>query len=198
MELSFDTTPVTLILLIVTIGASLAARPGSPAWEWMALVPIRMVKTREFHPLITSGLVHANGFHLLINMYVLFMFGRVMELTLGPKLFLLLYIVSLLCGSLWPFIKYRRHPAYIAVGASGAISGLLFGFSLIYPLEMIYLFFILPMPAFVFAILYVVYSIFAMKRIDDNIGHEAHLGGGLAGLIFTLVIRPDIITSLLG
>lgn len=197
MESSLSSAPATLILLVLTTGLSLFAFNSPGLWRFLALEPYRMIATKEYHAIITSGFVHAGFGHLLVNMLTLFFFGRVLETMLGGREFLLIYAVSLIAGSLWPLIKYRNRPDYIAIGASGAISGILFAFCLLDPLRKVYVFFALPMPAILFAVLYTAYSIYAMKRIQDNIGHEAHLAGALGGVVVTALLHPNAISNLI-
>lgn len=189
--LSFETSPTTLIIVVLTSIISIIAFGNESLWRFLALEPFRMKRSREYHALLTSGFVHGSYIHLFLNMYVLAMFGPSLELVLGSQTFLLVYAISLLVGSIYPFIKYRDNPTYVAIGASGAISGVVFGFCLFWPTSTLLLFFVLPLPAIVFAVAYVAYSVFAMKRAEDNIGHEAHLAGGVGGLLATMAFRPD-------
>ncbi len=197
MGLSFETTPVTLVLLVLTSLVTIVAFRNPGLYRFLALEPYRMVRNREYHGLATSGFLHANYVHLILNMYVLVIFGVHIERVLGSQWFLVLYVVALLVGSLYPLLKYRNEPSYIAIGASGAVSGVVFSFCLFWPLEMLYLFGVLPLPAILFALLYVGYSIFAMKRIEDNIGHEAHLAGAVGGLVTTMLVEPQSISIFL-
>ena len=189
--LSFETSPTSLIIVIATSVISIISFSNESLWRFLALEPYRMKRSREYHALLTSGLIHGNYIHLFLNMYVLAMFGPQLEMVLGSQTFLLVYAVSLLVGSIYPFVKYRDNPTYVAIGASGAISGVVFGFCLFWPTATLLLFFVLPIPAVLFAIAYVAYSVFAMKRVEDNIGHEAHLAGGIGGLLATIAVRPE-------
>ncbi len=197
MEQSLLDTPATLILLVLTTGISLLAFNSPNLWKFLALEPYRMIRDREFHGVVTSGFLHANIGHLALNMLTLYFFGPTLERFLGGSDFLLIYAGSLVAGSLWPLIKYRNQPEYIAIGASGAISGVLFSFCLYAPLSTIYLFFAIPIYAFLFTILYVAYSVYAMKKVDDNIGHEAHLGGAVGGIVITIILNPSVIPNLI-
>lgn len=192
--LSFETSPTTLILVVLTSLISIIAFNNQSLWRFLALEPFRMRQQREYHALLSSGLVHGSYLHLILNMYVLAMFGPPLETVLGSRTFLIVYVVSLLVGSIYPYLKYRNRPDYIAIGASGAISGVVFGFCLFWPTSTLLLFFILPFPAIFFAVAYVGYSIYAMKKIDDNIGHEAHLAGAVGGLLATIVAYPSSTT----
>lgn len=191
MDSIFEQAPVTIVLIVITAIISIAAFSNQNFFRFLALEPYRMKRSKEFHGVATSGFVHANYIHLLLNMYVLFIFGAVLEQTLESKWFLVVYVVSLLLGSLYPYIKYRDDPDYVAIGASGAVSGVVFSYCLFWPMHMLYLFGVVPMPAVIFALLYVAYSIFAMKRAQDNIGHEAHLAGAVGGLVATAIIEPE-------
>ncbi len=190
-------SPATLCLLVLNVGVSLLAFARPAIYEMLALRPFRMTARNEYHQIITSGFVHVDYMHLFINMLTLFFFGPVLEsLTLqatgGRAAFLFIYTFSLVAGSLYPLIKYRRSPEYGAVGASGAISGVVFAFCLYDPLATLRVFYAIPMPAFLYAILYVIYSVYSMRNRHDNIGHEAHLGGAVGGIIATLLAAPQL------
>jgi membrane associated rhomboid family serine protease len=189
--------PATIVLMIVTIGVSLVAFGRQDLWRFLALEPFRMSRQHQYHPIITGGLIHADMMHLMFNMLTLFFFGPALEYQVGGTLFLVIYLVSLIVGNLYPFLKFRNQQDYVAIGASGAVSGVVFSFCLFNPLAEIRMFFFLPMPAFVFAILYVAYSIYSMRNRHDNIGHEAHLAGALAGVVTTLIAVPEVIGHIL-
>jgi membrane associated rhomboid family serine protease len=188
-------SPGTLSLMAATILVSLGAFASENFWRFLALEPYRMSTTHQYHPVITSGFVHANFGHLFVNMLTLYFFGPVLEFTIGGERFLLVYLFSLVCGSLYPFFKFRNSPDYIAIGASGAIAGVLFSFCLFYPFQMLHVFFFLPMPAILFAVLYVVYSVYAMRSRQDNIGHEAHLAGAIGGIVITLAVAFPLVVE---
>jgi membrane associated rhomboid family serine protease len=197
MNPTLSNSPATLALLILTTVVSLVAFMSPGLWRFLALEPYRMVREKEFHGIITSGFIHGGFLHLFVNMLVLFFFGPDLEFILGSTGFLGVYAGSLVIGSLYPLIKFRNKEDYIAIGASGAISGVVFSFCLFEPMRTIYLFGFFAMPAFLFAILYVGYSVYAMKRAEDNIGHEAHLAGALGGLAVTIIMRPNAISNLI-
>ena len=187
-------SPATLCLLVVTIGVSLIAFSNRKLWGYLALVPYRMFVRHEYHAIVTSGLLHGSIAHLFLNMMSLYFFGPALEGEIGSVQFLAIYGISLVVGNLFPLIKYRRQPDYVAIGASGAISGILFSFCMIHPEQRIWAMMAIPMPAWLFAILYVGYSIYAMRSANDNIGLEAHLGGALGGVVATLLISPGVVT----
>ncbi|MDQ7039883.1 MAG: rhomboid family intramembrane serine protease [Rhodothermus sp.] len=190
----FLETPWTALLIIINLLVSGYALLIDPSLidRW-AFRPLHILRAREYYRMITAGFVHVGWAHLAFNMITLFFFGRPMEVLLGPVRFLLIYFGAELAGhglSLW---LHRHRPTYAAVGASGAISGLLFGYCLFFPFDRIYLFFFpVGIPAVLFAIGYVVLSIYAVRRgiEEGGIAHEAHLGGAVGGLLLTLLLEP--------
>lgn len=146
--------------------------------------------------LFTSGFLHVDWMHLLFNMYALYLFGDIVAKILGTDDFVIIYIVSLLAGNLYSLIYHRDEPYYSAVGASGAVSGILYSSILLYPAMELYLFFIpIPIPGYVFALGYILYSIYGMKKQLGNIGHAAHLGGAIGGFAVTLLLNPVLFSA---
>ncbi|WP_420573331.1 rhomboid family intramembrane serine protease [Kordia sp.] len=139
--------------------------------------------------MITSGFLHADMQHLAFNMITLFFFAPIVIAYLGPTNFLLIYLGSLLLGSLLSFFFHKEEYHYSALGASGAVSGILFSAILLQPNMMIN--FIIP--GYLFAIGYLLFSIYGMKKRTGNIGHDAHFGGAVAGFIITLALRKEIL-----
>lgn len=146
--------------------------------------------------LFTSGFLHVDWMHLLFNMYALYLFGDIVAKILGTDDFVIIYIVSLLAGNLYSLIYHKDEPNYSAVGASGAVSGILYSSILLYPAMELYLFFIpIPIPGYVFALGYILYSIYGMKKQLGNIGHAAHLGGAIGGFAVTLLLNPVLFSA---
>ena len=146
--------------------------------------------------LFTSGFLHVDWMHLLFNMYALYLFGDIVAKILGTDDFVIIYIVSLLAGNLYSLIYHKDEPYYSAVGASGAVSGILYSSILLYPAMELYLFFIpIPIPGYVFALGYILYSIYGMKKQLGNIGHAAHLGGAIGGFAVTLLLNPVLFSA---
>ena len=146
--------------------------------------------------MITSGFLHADYMHLLFNMYTLYIFAPIVVSQLGELHFLIIYMVSLLLGSLFSFFFHKHQPHYSAIGASGAVSGILYASILLYPEMSLYLFFIpIPIPSYVFGIGYLLYSIYGMKNKHGNIGHDAHFGGAVGGYLITLAIMPTLLQT---
>ena len=157
-----------------------------------------MRREREWSRWLTAGFVHVGFAHLAFNMITLYYFGPYIEVALGPLRFLAVYLGSELAANALTYAKHKDNPAYSAVGASGAISGVLFSFCLFEPFAMLGIMFIIPMPAILFAVLYVVLSIYASKREIGRVAHEAHLGGALGGLALTLILAPWSLGVFLG
>lgn len=149
---------------------------------------------KEWFRMITSSFLHNGWFHLLLNMYVLYSFSPIFDIAGVPVfVFLLIYFGSMVGGDLFALYIHRNHGNYSAVGASGAVSGVVFSFTALAPFMKLNLFFFIPMVAWLAAILFIAYSIYGIKSKKDNIGHEAHLGGAITGLIITLLYRPSLV-----
>lgn len=146
--------------------------------------------------MLTSGFLHADYVHLGLNMYVLYVFAKVVILYLGVPYFIAIYFGSLITGSLYSLYRHKDNSMYSAVGASGAVSGIVYASILLRPeMKLMMLPIPIEMPAYVFGIGYLVYSIYGMQKQLGNIGHSAHLGGAIGGFLLTLVIKPSIITA---
>ena len=148
------------------------------------------IKKGAKHQIATSGFLHVDTSHLLVNMITLFFFANVVIYALGSITFLIIYLGSLLLGNLLSYYFHKDDPYYTAVGASGAVMGILYSAILLNPDMTILFFFVIPMPAYVFGIGYLFYTIYGMKRRTDNIGHDAHFGGATGGYLLTLAFAP--------
>jgi membrane associated rhomboid family serine protease len=149
---------------------------------------------KDYKRLITSGFLHVSWMHLILNMFSLYFFSQGLAGTLGPILYLLIYFVSLVGGNLFSLYVHRHDGYYSAVGASGAVSGIIFAAIALFPGMRIGLFFI-PIPAWIFGTVFVLYSIYGIKSKKDNIGHEAHLGGALVGMLTAILLRPSVLAT---
>jgi membrane associated rhomboid family serine protease len=151
------------------------------------------IRAGEQIRMISSGFLHADVAHLAFNMLSLYFFAPVVYGLLNNFSFLLIYFASLIFGSLLTMIFHKNDYSYSAVGASGAVTGIIYSAILLDPTLEIYLFFIpIPIPAYLFGIGYLLYSIYGMKAKNDNIGHTAHFGGAIGGFLFTLLKKPSI------
>jgi membrane associated rhomboid family serine protease len=197
--------PATLALLVANVLVSLYALSNPQVIDRLSFRPQRVQREGEWYRLISGGFVHAGFAHLVFNMITLYFFGPLLEAGfrgfegLGPVGFLVLYFGSELAAHALTMAVHGDDPHYASVGASGAVSGVLFGFCLFGPFTQLYVFFAIPMPAIVFAVLYVVGSIYAMRQasrrgaVGGGIAHEAHLGGAAGGLLLTILLEPGAI-----
>ncbi len=187
---------ITIVIIAITVIVSLVAFSNDELLNKLIFYPARMNTPGEYYRFVTAGLIHADFIHLFFNMYVLYIFGENVEYVytsfIGkPYLFGVLYFFALIAASLPAFAKHRNNYYYRALGASGAVAAVLFSFVYYAPWTMLYLFGIVPIPAIVFAVIYLVYSAYAAKKGQDNIGHDAHFWGAVFGFVFTLIFDPS-------
>lgn len=152
------------------------------------------IQNGEWLRIFTPGFLHANWTHLFVNMLTLYFFANVVIVSLGTVAFLVIYLGSLVLGNLLSLYFHKDDSGYDAVGASGAVMGVLYSAILLYPDMMLGLFFIIPVPAYIFGIGYLLYSIYGMKSQHDNIGHDAHFGGAMGGYFITMAFFPQVFT----
>jgi membrane associated rhomboid family serine protease len=192
--------PITLIIIAVTSVVSFMAFKNSRLLNDLLLWPPAITRQREYHRLVTYGLVHADFGHLLFNMITLFFFGRVMEsffsVRLGVFGFALFYIGGLVVSILPTYLKNRGNPQYRSLGASGAVSAVLFAFILLAPWQMIIVL-VVPLPAIVYAVAYTAYSIYMDRRGGGYVNHSAHLWGAAYGVLVTLLVDPRVLPHFL-
>jgi membrane associated rhomboid family serine protease len=148
------------------------------------------IRAGEQFRMITSAFLHVDIMHLAFNMLTLWFFAPVVCSFLGDLSFVLIYFGSLIFGSLLTMLFHKEEYSYSAVGASGAVTGVLYSAILLKPDMMLGIFFIIPIPAYLFGIAYLLYSIYGMKAKNDNIGHTAHFGGAIGGYAITLLKEP--------
>jgi membrane associated rhomboid family serine protease len=153
------------------------------------------IRSGEQIRMLSSGFLHVDIMHLIFNMLTLWFFAPVVIEWLGIFSFVLIYFGSLIFGSLLTMLFHKNDYSYRAVGASGAVTGVLYSAILLQPDMMLGIFFVIPMPAYLFGILYLLYSIYGMKAKNDNIGHTAHFGGAIGGYLITLVKEPSLIVD---
>lgn len=153
------------------------------------------IRSGEQIRMLSSGFLHADIMHLAFNMLTLWFFAPVVIQGLGTISFVLIYFGSLIFGSLLTMLFHKNDYSYRAVGASGAVTGVLYSAILLQPNMMLGIFFVIPMPAYLFGILYLLYSIYGMRAKNDNIGHTAHFGGAIGGYLITLIKEPSLIVD---
>jgi len=157
--------------------------------------PYYFLREKQYDTRIMSGLIHADATHLLFNMITFYFFAFPLERFLGTGKFVALYVAGLVVSHTCTWYKERNNAQYASLGASGAISAVLFAYIVYFPSTMLLVFFI-PMPAMVFALLYVGYSWWASKNANDRINHDAHLCGALSGVGFVAVTDPSAFSRL--
>ncbi|MEC4026770.1 rhomboid family intramembrane serine protease [Myroides odoratimimus] len=157
---------------------------------------INQINRGERYRFITSGFLHVDWMHFAFNMLTLYFFADIIIQVSGVLYFLIVYVASLLVGNILTYQFYKNQPHYRAVGASGAIMGVLYASIMLNPSMSLYMFFIpIPIPAYIFAVGYLLYSLYGMKKNNDGIGHTAHIGGALAGLILIVLKYPILIQT---
>lgn len=191
MESLLRAAPASFAILALTIVVSWIALQGSARLRARAVLhPWGLVRGSGYETLITHGFVHGSFAHLLFNMVTLYSFGPTLEIQIGTPAFIALYFLGLLASALGVVVTHRRNPDYSAVGASGAILAVLFAFIVYYPTSMLGLFFVIPVPATVFAVGFLAYSIWASKYSRGHTAHEGHFGGAVFGMLFVAVTDP--------
>jgi membrane associated rhomboid family serine protease len=190
---------MTIILIAITVAVSFAAFKNSKLMDSLQFNASKIIYKKEYHRLITHAFIHANWEHLFVNMIVLFSFGQAIETyfsyQFGDKAvlyFFLLYFGGILVSNTYALIKYRNNYFYNSVGASGAVSAVLFAAIFFDPWNKIYFFGILPIPGILFAVLYLVYSYQMSMKQKDNVAHDAHFLGAVYGFIFPILLNPDL------
>ncbi|MBL0333369.1 MAG: rhomboid family intramembrane serine protease [Chlorobiota bacterium] len=153
----------------------------------------KILQNKEYYRLVTSAFIHNDLSHLGFNLFSFYSFGRILEIELGFFPFLIIYLVSLIASELFSLYVHRINPNYRALGASGAISGVIFSFIVFFPDTKMSVFFIPGIPAWLFGIVYTLISIYGLQSGAGRIGHSAHLGGGIAGVLVTLAMYPFLI-----
>lgn len=157
---------------------------------------IGAIQSGQKDRLITSGFLHVDFAHLFMNMFTLFIFADVVIRWFGSPKFLIIYIVSLVAGSLLALFFHKDEPFYSAVGASGAVTGILYAAILLQPdMKLMIIPIPIPIPAYILGIAYMLYSIYGMKKRLGNIGHTAHFGGAVGGYVMTLLFKPNLMLT---
>ena len=190
-------SPITLALIAITALVSWRAFNDRRLLDRMILWPPAIARQREYWRLVTHGFLHADFAHLLFNMVTLFFFGRMIEqlmlqLTGSWLTFPLFYLSAIVVAILPSYLKNRDNPRYFSLGASGAVSAVLFAFIMVAPWTWIFVFFI-PAPAILYAVFYVGYSLWMDRRGGDHVNHSAHLAGAAFGVMFMLAMEPRLL-----
>ena len=195
---------LTLILIIITVLISYSCFNNLELRSKLMFTPYIIDRDKQYYRFITSGFIHADFLHLLFNMFVLWMFGGYVEQifvaiygTVGYGIYLALYILGIIISDIPSFIRHKDEPHYNALGASGGVSSILFSFIMFDPLQDLCLYGLICLPGFIWGVLYIVYSVYMSKQKRDNVNHDAHLWGGIFGIVFTTIVVPGVISSFL-
>ncbi len=194
---------LTLIIIILTCAISYKTFQDRGSFLKLMHYPFQEKRGKEFYRLITSGFLHGGWEHLGINMFVLYMFGDIIEKeflfvfgdVMGRINYLLLYLLSIIFANIPTFLMNKDNQGFSSVGASGAVSALVFVFILFHPWQMLYLYFVIGCPAIIAGVLYLLYSSYAAKRGTGNTDHVAHFAGAVFGFIFAIILKPSLFSD---
>ncbi|WP_346321005.1 rhomboid family intramembrane serine protease [Chitinophaga sp. YIM B06452] len=186
----------TIAIIVITCLVSITSFNRPEQVDKLSFWPYKVNNERQYYRYITSGFVHADFMHLFFNMFTLYFFGTIaegyMQAYMGGKIyFVLLYVLGLVLPDVSTYFKYKDVYGYRAIGASGAVSAVLFSSVLFAPWAPIYVFFI-KVWAILYAVLFLIYSAYMSKRGGDGINHDAHFWGAVLGLVFPIVMKPEL------
>jgi membrane associated rhomboid family serine protease len=193
---------ITLTIVIITSIISLAGFRNGKVVDELIFWPPAISKKHQYYRFITCGLIHADYIHLIFNMVTLYFFGTYMEahyqgdLGLQKYYYLALYIGALIVSNIPTYIKHYNDSDYRSLGASGAVSAVLFSFILLGPWQQIIVL-VFPVPAIIYGGLFLFYSAYMSRKGGDHVNHDAHFYGALFGVIFTIAVRPDVVNIFL-
>lgn len=193
---------VTYIIIGLTLLISFNYFSNSNLFYKLAFIPYRVVKNNEWYRLLTHGFVHADSVHLLVNMFTFWSFGTYIEKYFGfmgfnSLAYIGLYFGGMIIASVYDVIKHHNDPNYISIGASGAVSAVLFSSILFNPWGKILLFAVIPIPGILFGVVYLVYCQYMARKGGDNINHNAHFFGAVYGFIYPILLDPRLLGGFL-
>lgn len=190
---------ISYLIILLTVIFSISAFQNYTFFEKALFRPYLMKENNEWWRWVSNGFIHKDYAHLAVNMLSFYFFGGIVEAWFGDItqnngsiLFLLFYLSAIVVSGMYDYHRFQNNYAYSALGASGAVSAVIFSYILFNPFGRIYLFFVVGLPAWLVGILYLVYEYSMAKKQLDNIGHNAHFFGALYGLLFPVVIHPQI------
>lgn len=194
---------ITLIIIIFTALISWQGFNNYQVIDRLKHHPVREVGAKEYYRLLTSGFVHADWMHLMVNMFVLYSFGEYIENYVisifgnvqGRIIFLVMYMLNIIIANLPTTMRHQNNPSFSSIGASGAVSGMVFIFILLQPWAILNLFFIIPVPAIIAGIIYLIYSSWEARKERGRIDHSAHFAGALAGMLMIILLNREIIND---
>lgn len=194
---------ITLIIIAITVFASITSMDNHSLKNKLVFNAYMIHHRKEWYRFFTGAFIHADWMHLAFNMYALYMFGGAVEIRYeylfeakGPLFFILLYVLGIFMSTFYSYEKHKNNIYYNALGASGAVSAVVFAFIILEPTQQLGLLF-LPffIPAYLFGAIYLGVEYYLGKRGNTNIGHDAHSWGAIHGVVFTIVLKPSLVTS---
>lgn len=194
---------ISYILMAVTVAASFYTWNKTSLFATLMMNPYQISHKKQYYRFITSGFIHKDHMHLLLNMFSFYFFGpgieRIFTALFGPLTggiyFLAMYLIAIVVSDLPTYLKHRNDPGYNSLGASGAVSAVIGAFIIFQPLNLICIYFALCLPGFIMGFLYIGFSYYQGKKGKDNINHDAHLYGVLFGFVFCIVAYPPSIPA---
>lgn len=192
---------ITIIIIVFTALVSYQGFNRYAFIDKLKHSPARESAYKEYYRLLTSGFVHADWIHLMINMFVLYSFGEFIESYVvsefgpaqGRVIFLIMYLLNIILANIPTAFRHRDNPSFSSIGASGAVSGIVFIFILLRPWSILYLFFIIPVPAILAGVGYLIYSSWSANHGRGKLDHSAHFAGAIAGMAMIILLRKEII-----
>ena len=182
---------IILLLVVINVLVSYKGFTNRSFFEGYAFEVDRILVNKDYKRLVTSGFLHVGWMHLIFNMMSLYAFSGAVAYSLGALNFLLIYFGSLVGGGLFSLLVHRHHGDYSSVGASGAVCGVMFASAALFPGMRISMFPLpIAIPTWIYALLFVLFSIYGIRSQKTNIGYDAHLGGALVGMLLALLMRP--------
>ena len=181
---------ISILIIVINAFVSYKGFKDHSFFDRFAFGVDKVLLKKDYKVLITSGFLHVNWIHLILNMISLFFFSSGLEGYLGAFKYLLIYFASMIGGNLFSLLVHKNHSDFTSVGASGAVSGIIFASIALFP-GMSVGFFFIPMPGWLYGLIFVLFSIYGIRSRKDNIGHESHLAGALVGLIIAVILQPD-------
>ena len=193
---------ITQVFVGITVLISFYAFSRPLIQARLMMNPFSIRTKGQYERFLTSGFIHKDHLHLILNMFSFYFLGSSVERDFsilfgasGPAYFIALYLLVIIVSDLPTYFKQKENPAYNSLGASGGVAAVVFAFIILQPMQYLCIFIGLCMPGFILGSLYIAYSYFQGRRSGDNINHDAHLYGSLFGLLFCIIIYPASIIS---